>query len=294
MKGERPRCNLRYGLESSPYTALLVWGDDMKWTRFLAGAAPCLALAGCLTPTDYTNRYGPDPAVVHGDLAGPLADQKATIDALVAARYGGGSETAAADGQGAGRVAKTPTIKETDISWYEIALLGYNVVDLKCDEYLRTIYKFDREKERFTASMIFADKATGAIMQASNVSSATMQVVSQAFGFTSNFGNALAESYLYKIRPAAVAGVVKKMRTTYRDDVEKSMGPAGAKPIRSPTTAFHSILEYRNLCYPETIEAKIEEALAGSKASADGATKGQSSNSAAPNITLTPAAAATQ
>lgn len=261
----------------------------MKWMRFFAGVAPCLTLAGCLTPNDYNNRYGPDPAVVNTDLAAPLADQKATIDALVLARYGGGDEANASDGQGATRTGKKLGLKESEINWYEIALLGYNVVDLKCDEYLRTIYKFDREKERFTASMIFADKATGAILQASNVSSATIQVVSQAFGFTSNFGNALAESYLYKIRPAAVAGVVKKMRSTYRDDVEKSMA-SNAKPIRSPTTAFHSILEYRNLCYPETIEAKIEEALAGSKAKADGATDSTSSKSAAPNISLTPAA----
>lgn len=220
--------------------------------KYLAAAIGLSIASGC-TPHDLANRYGVAPIPTAEEFETASTTQRAVIEALVNATYGNPKYTPA-----------------TPAQWYEVALTGYTAVDQACDDYLRTIFKFDREKERFAASMVFADKATGAILSASSVAPGTVQIVSQAFGLGSNFGAAIADSYLYKIRPGAVAGVVSKLRTKYRTTIEQAMldpkKPDSARPIRSAATAFQSIYGYREICYPETIESQIDEMLGSSKA----------------------------
>ncbi|NLH79397.1 MAG: hypothetical protein GX458_00930 [Phyllobacteriaceae bacterium] len=242
----------------------------------LVGA--CLVMSGCAV-SDYPRRYGSEPMPTKEEFADGATLQSDVITALSTATLGKGVTPRGAD------------------EWYAVALTGYNVVDMKCDEYLRTIFKFDREKDRFAASMVFADKATGAILTASNVAPATVQVVSQSFGLGSTFGTAIADSYLYKIRPASVAGTVQKMRATFRTSVAAGMAArrtSGATaPIHSAETAFQSIREYRSLCYPETIEAKIEDMLAASSGAVKNTTttdssSGSSTAKVAPATTAAP------
>lgn len=220
--------------------------------KCVAAAMGLSIVAGC-TPHDLANRYGVSPIPTKEEFETASETQNKVIEALVKATY-----------PEAGFRPSTPE------QWYDVTLTGYTAVDQACDDYLRTIFKFDREKERFAASMVFADKATGAILTASSVAPGTVQVVSQAFGLGSNFGAAIADSYLYKIRPGAVSGVVAKLRTKYRSTIETAMfdpkKPIAERPIRSAATAYQSIYGYRQICYPEAIEAQIDEMLGSAKA----------------------------
>lgn len=234
----------------------------------LLAVSTCCLLAGCVSKQDLENRYGAGPIASKSEFDAAAKEQAGVIDVLVQATAEPihkpilVSDTELAPKSEEARIP-WPT---TSAGWYAVTVTGFNVVDEGCDSYLRTIFKFDREKDRFTAAMLFADKATGAILTVSKVAPATVQVVSQAFGLGGNFGASIADSYLYKVRPAAVAGVVGKMRETFRASIEAAMldpkKSEAEKPIRSAGTAFMAIREYRSLCYPETIEAKIEDMLA--------------------------------
>lgn len=221
-------------------------------------ASLCLASMAACTPHDVANRYGADPVPTKAEFEAAAQRQSEVIEALTVATYP----------EKVGNGERPHWMPTTPAEWYEVTLTGYNVVDQGCDDYLRTIFKLDREKERFSAAMVFADKATGAILTASKVPGATVQIVSQAFGLGTNFGGAIADSYLYKLKPSAVAGAVQALRSTYRDSVAKGMREAkpGTLPlIHSAPTAFSSVREYRTLCFPESIEAKIDDMLSKAK-----------------------------
>jgi hypothetical protein len=145
--------------------------------------------------------------------------------------------------------------------WYYATIQGFNFVDTECAKYLDELYALDHGRERFKSAAESTGLLVNAILNAEPVSKVTMSIVAQAFGLVSKFSDTFADSYLFSKHSSTVHSVVEKMQAAYRDEV---MGSPDA--ITSEPEAYMSIRGYLELCSPPTIEAKIEEKLAGVEA----------------------------
>jgi hypothetical protein len=147
--------------------------------------------------------------------------------------------------------------------WYYATIQGFNFVDTECSKYLDELYALDHGRERAKSAIDSTGLLVNAILAAEPVSTVTMAIVTQAFGLASKYSDTFANSYLFSGHSSTVHNVVEKMQVAYRAEV---MSDPDA--ITSEPEAYLSIRNYLELCLPPTIEAKIEEKLAGVKATA--------------------------
>ncbi len=144
--------------------------------------------------------------------------------------------------------------------WYDVVQYGFNFVDEKCDYYLLNLFILDRERGRIKGGLVLLDKTTGAILTVSSISKASIQIVAQAFGFAQGITDIVANSYLFSISPALVTKNVNDAQLAYRTETYKQKAE-----IKSRGTAFAMVRGYLELCFPQTIEARIEENLSKTK-----------------------------
>lgn len=225
-----------------------------------------LFLGGCSLIPGNELRYGPEQQVDETDVLAQMTRQNNVMnDFAVAAGYGLGSE---------GKIA--PPASESP-AWYGATLAGYNYVDEKCDAYLRQLFIWDRERGRIKEGLMQTDKLTGAILTASGVHGSTIQVIAQAFGFSSTMTTILADSYLYSVPLPTLFSTEEKMRKAYRDAAASQ-----AARINSRATAYQSVRGYLALCFPQTIEAKMIGAVNSAAVTTTPATTDQ--NAAAASV----------
>jgi hypothetical protein len=148
--------------------------------------------------------------------------------------------------------------------WYYATIQGFNFVDTECAKYLDELYALDHGRDRAKSAIDSTGLLVNAILAAEPVSTVTMAIVTQAFGLASKYSDTFANSYLFSGHSSTVHNVVEKMQVAYRTQVMSD--PAA---ITSEPEAYLSIRNYLELCLPPTIEAKIEEKLAGVKATVE-------------------------
>jgi hypothetical protein len=196
--------------------------------------------------TEWTNRwqdrYGPNPVPQTDAIAAASDRQIAVLKAL-------GDKVP---------IAWPPA---TANDWRNVTLMGFNVVDDACTEYLLDMYKLDRDKNRLKDTLTLAGSTTAAVLNATQASTEAMAIVTQGFGATSSLSGILADSYLFKISPTTIQGIEQKLQTAYRTDASKATIGNGA-------AAYQYIKGYLNLCSAPTIEASIEDYLAKSTGTA--------------------------
>ncbi|MCA3625935.1 MAG: hypothetical protein IOC49_01725 [Methylobacterium sp.] len=145
--------------------------------------------------------------------------------------------------------------------YYLVTLAGFNFVDEQCDAFLRELYAIEVERNRAKRGLDGAGLLTGAILQASPASKATMEIVAQAFGFAGLMADTYANSYLMNARPSTILGVVSKLQRAYQDQTA-----IDKEKITSRPAAYAQIRGYLQLCMPVTIESHINERVVSSSA----------------------------
>ena len=205
---------------------------------FAIGALLC----GCAGAKDWDKRYGPDPALPKAEVEKSVVHQQDIIVAL------------------AGLTDCAPGEARSGCG-YQMTVAGFNFVDEQCDAYLRELFIIDKERDRARNFLGAADKLTNAVLAVSPASKATMAIVAQAFGLTSDYVDAATDSYLYKANSGSVLHVVAEMQKAYRDQTFSNREKLASQP-----DVYAQIRGYLRLCMPPTIESKIEEAIASTTA----------------------------
>jgi hypothetical protein len=200
-------------------------------------------LGGC--QQRWANRYGPNPAVASADVKEVAERHTLILDYLATAAIGGSAPSASI----------STVVYSQD--WYEVALYGFNFVDEKCDAYLWNLFILERERGRIKNGLTLLDKTTNAILTAADASQLSISVVAQAFGFGQGITDIVAGSYLFSITPSIISQNVKDAQFAYRTEAARNSGA-----ITSRATAYGLIRGYLALCFPHSIEARIERNLA--------------------------------
>jgi hypothetical protein len=86
-----------------------------------------------------------------------------------------------------------------------------------------------------------------------------MEIVAQAFGFSTSYLNAATDSYLYKTNSGNILHVVAELQKAYRDQTA-----AHKELLTSEPEVYAQIRGYLRVCMPPTIESKIEEVISAS------------------------------
>lgn len=139
-----------------------------------------------------------------------------------------------------------------DASWYEVTLAGFNYVDDQCVAYFDRLFFLDRQRAAAKSGLDGFGQTTNAILAITEASKLSMTVVAQAFGLASHMTDVVANSYLYTLPPASTLAFVRKTQRAYRDGVALKQ-----QSIQTPTSAYHEIQQYLELCLPPTIEAGL-------------------------------------
>jgi len=207
--------------------------------------AVCISTTGCMeTKNFHKYRYGPLPTFKVSDVSDSLQNQSEIM-----------------------KLFEKSAIENGSFTYYEVALSGFNFVDEECDKYLRALLVLDRSVDRFKSGIGSAGTLTNAILGSTNKPAETIVIVAQAFGIASEFINVAKNSYLYNAEPKVVFSVVEKLQGAYRKQAKLERSD-----ISSRARAYHKIRSYLRLCSAPTIEAKINEAIAGASAKTDAKT----------------------
>ncbi len=136
-----------------------------------------VGLGGCANGavSGWSNRYGPDPAFPSAEVSKSADNQVAVLEALKVVSH-----------NSAGQVDP-----------YLLTLAGFNFVDEQCDAYLHELFVIDQDRDRLKQGIDVAGLVTNAILAATPASKASMAIVAQALGLSSQFTDTVANSYLF-------------------------------------------------------------------------------------------------
>src|SRR5262245_8823945 len=148
--------------------------------------------------------------------------------------------------------------------WYPVAEAGFNYIDDQCRLYFNRLFFLNRERDQLKSGILATAATTAAILGVTGASTTSMTVVAQAFGLGAAATDLIAGTYLYNLPPATTQGFVKEMQLAYREGAALKR-----TEINPPTAAYHVIQSYLALCLPPTIEAKIGEHIATTRAFPD-------------------------
>src|SRR5262249_40901474 len=121
-----------------------------------------------------------------------------------------------------------------------------------------------RERDQLKSGILATAATTAAILGVTGASITSMTVVAQAFGLGAAATDLIAGTYLSNLPPATTQGFVKEMQLPNREGAALKR-----TEINTPTAAYHVIQSYLALCLPPTIEAKIGEHIATTRAFPD-------------------------
>lgn len=190
------------------------------------------------------SRYGPDPVLEPKLVDASLANQ---INVLQTISY---------------RYHIQEYYSPTDpVFFTQVTFAGFNYVDEACTVYLENLFILDRRRNRVKEIIAATSTAATAVLVGAKVSTETILYLSTALGFSSNVAGIVSQSYLYEMKPSLIFGIVKELQDAYR------LAAADAK-INSRAAAVYWLRGYLSLCFPMTIEAKVDKTLAAAKATA--------------------------
>jgi len=219
----------------------------MRGYRFLLCIGVICATQGCSEVTAlWEDRYGPAP------VPSASAIQQATqrqLDVMKELALGAGYLW-----------PPPPPSRAQEYYWYNLTLVGFNVIDEQCTQYMSDLYGWDRKRNRAKDILTLGASTAATVLGITNAGQKALVLTAQAFGFTSGAWTIFADSYLYKIDPATINSIVAKLQGQYRTvaaDNKDTIKLNGA-------TAYQYLRGYLNLCLPVSIEYSVVEYLAAS------------------------------
>ena len=165
---------------------------------------------------------------------------------------------------------KMPLSAVGSASWYETTLAGFNFVDDQCSAYFSQLYELERNSRATVAGLGAFAQTASAILAVTGADVLTITSVAQAFGLATSLTEITANSFLYRLPPAATRGFVRSTMGAYRSAVASE-----AKNIDNPALAYSYIRGYLDLCLPVTIEGMLVDTVSSVEATPGAAAGGR-------------------
>ena len=138
-------------------------------------------------------------------------------------------------------------------SWSEVAKNGFNYVDGVCNDYLRQVYRLQKNTQGLKTLTINSGYALAEVLSltlgASANPSRVLGILASAFGLGAGVFDIYRESILYKADFSAVLRLVKSLHKQQRDGISSE--------INTRSQAVGAIQSYLFACTPHTLEAAI-------------------------------------
>ncbi|MEO7494485.1 MAG: hypothetical protein ABIT83_08290 [Massilia sp.] len=158
--------------------------------------------------------------------------------------------------------------------WNTVVLAGMDYADVKCEAYLHTLFRLDRDRKTVTSEGSLLGTAAAGAMAATSAAAKDVALVAIAFGLFNSTVDNLSSNLLYSLEPSSVRTIVKTLQASYR----KSATTTHA----SRPAAFATIRGYAQLCVPSNIEAEVNLAVKNANPSV---TKGDPQKGILPVVT---------
>jgi hypothetical protein len=131
---------------------------------------------------------------------------------------------------------------------------GIQYVDVRCQNYLDALDRFNRAKKTVRSEIGLLDTATIGAMGALDSAAKSLAIAGLAFGLAEGTVDNLGGSVLYDMEPGDVSDLVRKTMASY-----ESALPAGGYTNR--ISALRALQGYVSLCLPTTIESQVAAAV---------------------------------
>jgi hypothetical protein len=167
--------------------------------------------------------------------------------------------------------------------WKPIMFAGVRMIDGQCDQYLDSLFRFNREQRAARQGLSATAAAAGVFMGLASAGATAIAMTAAAFGLSTNLFDAGTTSVLFTIEPSALRNVVLEGRTKYL----KGLTPAD---VSSRPQTMIALQGYLTQCSPAAIEANINNAANGSRNSVTSSNETDSEHAAklaAPGTALT-------
>ena len=239
-------------------------GDEVN--IFKAGLAACIAtlLASCqpADPSGVSVR-GVQPTVEQLNITSNTAAQNLLVNDLIV------------------KAGLTRTPGPRDPDWSIVTEAGIYEIGRQCDQYLDTLFRFDRRTQAVRQGLTATGAATATILGLASVAAAPIAITAAAFGLSAALYDAGTNSVLFTVEPSALRNVVLKGRKGYLDSLD--LNKIGSRP-----RMMIALQGYLSQCSPAAIEANVNNAASGadSVASTNPAASARAAALAAPATTL--------
>jgi hypothetical protein len=156
------------------------------------------------------------------------------------------------------RAGLTDMPRKGSDDWAVFIEAGFNFIDEECNQYLDSLFWFDRYRRTTQTQIAITGAATAAIMGIAGAAAEAIAATAAAFGFltatTDNFGN----SVLYELEPSGIKTLVDRSRAQYRSAAQDRIKNEEAK---NQPAAMSLIQGYLALCLPMSIETQVNGAI---------------------------------
>ena len=137
--------------------------------------------------------------------------------------------------------------------WDAIIAAGMQYADVKCEKYMGSLERLNRDKKTITSEIGLVGGATAGIMAAAKSAAQDVALAAIAFGLAGSTIDNLGGNVLYEVEPSSVRVLVKTLQANYRATLTTGYATRPA--------AMGVVLAYDALCTPMTIEAELNLAI---------------------------------
>lgn len=150
---------------------------------------------------------------------------------------------------------------EGSADWSKVAEAGFNYVDQKCEDYLDSLFWWDRYRKSATNQIHLLGAATAAGLGLAEAAAKEIALVALGFGLAGETVDNVFNSVLYQLSPSGVQAIVQRSRENYRASVARSAAD-GKQPVATTRVgAVRLVRSYLALCLPPQIEAEVNKAV---------------------------------
>ena len=142
--------------------------------------------------------------------------------------------------------------------WAVFIEAGFNFIDEECNQYLDSLFWFNRYRRTTQNQIALTGATTAAIMGIAGAAAEAIAATATAFGFLTATADNFGSTVLFELEPSGIKTLVDRSRAQYRSAAQQRIKREEAK---NQPAAMSLIQGYLALCLPASIETQVNGAI---------------------------------
>jgi hypothetical protein len=142
--------------------------------------------------------------------------------------------------------------------WAVFIEAGFNFIDEECNQYLDSLFWFDRYRRTTQNQIAITGATAAAIMGIAGAAAEAIAATATAFGFLTATADNFSNSVLFELEPSGIKSLVDRARAQYRAAAQQRIKEEESK---NQPAAMSLIQGYLALCLPASIETQVNGAI---------------------------------